>query len=221
MSPCDELDHASVVLPLRPRKGTVLLGFSTTINAITSNSNSIPIEAEETIAGVSWCGRDFKALVALFDSTTTSISENAPVPWSGHQVMVHCGGVRQAADVLNIEYFGNNNIDDDDDEKSTDLSIVESEWARTVAGANAAAAVLHHSIMGNTGNSQKSSISQDDIASSSCSAVKVKTARVRFKFSHRPEFMLPGSRVIFRDRSSGKVVGAGVILSLGEKEIVI
>ena len=36
-------------------------------------------------------------------------------------------------------------------------------------------------------------------------------ARVVFKFQHRPEWLLQGSKVIMRDRTDGCIAGAGVI----------
>lgn len=38
--------------------------------------------------------------------------------------------------------------------------------------------------------------------------------RVMFKFQHRPEWLMEGSRVILRDRTDGCTAGAGVIRKL-------
>ena len=39
-------------------------------------------------------------------------------------------------------------------------------------------------------------------------------ARVVFKFQHRPEWLMKGSRIVVRDRTDGCIAGAGVIQKL-------
>jgi GTPase len=257
LSPSDDVDQVSVVPPLRPRKGTVLLGCR--------NKNKSEQGEEEGVAVVSgYCY--FEAVVAMFGETegawpgredTHELSpvsavihgeqaqkqqqelknsgadggdllslSNSPEPTSlsphhvhplsitrtrsqrqrdtlpngprsapAHQVMVHCGGVRQVAEVVSSRSF----LSNDSNSGIESDSLIGNEWYKAVSGAKAAAAVLQHT----TAVEEKKNL--------------IKTACVKFKFSHRPEWVLPGSRVIFRNKVSGKVVGAGVIVT-GKKE---
>ncbi|KAG7667534.1 putative GTP-binding protein 2 [Nannochloris sp. 'desiccata'] len=277
LNPSDDVDHVSVVPPLRPRKGTVLLGCSSgTRNRNTHAAAKGSTMSDIAVGDVSgWFY--FEAVVAMIDesgnvwpgqkeeekekqedkslalalvnraqeeeagsscdqglissseptrsssssssshhrlhhrrvSSTRSRSQkqrdNNTRSAAAHQVMVHCGGVRQAAGMITVDYF-KNVVADGVGGFHCD-TLVENEWARTVAGAKAAAAVLQHTITTTKKNSSPPCGEENGI----------KTARVKFKFSHRPEWLLPGSRAIFRNKSSGKVVGAGLILT-GQKD---
>ncbi len=202
LSPSDDVDHVSAVPPLRPRKGTVLLGCCST----NRSNGKIDLEKEAC--------RSFAAMVALLDHTekaesvsptttptTTSLSSSEErTSIAALQVMVHCGGVRQAADVIAIDYFTENEDGKYSRDQLADTCVVEKEWNKTLSGARAAAAVLQH-----RGVRKK----ENDLLPPTLN--EVKTAYIKFKFSHRPEWLLLGSRVIFRDKISGKVVGAGVV----------
>jgi len=206
LNPSEDVDQVSVAPPLRPRKGTVLLGCSSGDRNTNRNAEDGAMEGDVT--GCLY----FEAVVAMIDQNGSvwpgkegvDKQRDKTTRSSGaHQVMVHCGGVRQAAGMNTIDYFeiiGGGDADFHFD------ALMEDEWARTVAGAKAAAAVLQHAITTRNKN-----------ASPPCGEGSVmKTARVKFKFLHRPEWLLPGSRVIFRHKSFGKVVGAGLILT-GQK----
>ena len=100
------------------------------------------------------------------------------------QFMCHCGGVRQAAQIVESENLDSTTVPEE----------MEEEWARVLAGAEAARGVLLTSTVGRAFPS-------------------VPTAKVVLRFLHRPEWMRPGSRMIFRDRGSGKVAGIGIIVN--------
>jgi GTPase len=212
----DQVDQVYVAPPLRPRKGTVLLGYSSSTSTSTRNRNNTADGAQAQTGDVSGC-LYFEAVVAMIDQSESVWPSKKEMEkqrdktntrsTGAHQVMVHCGGVRQAAGMIAIEYSktgGAGGVGEFHDD-----TLLENEWARTVSGAKAAATVLQHAI---TKKNNHVSLSCDEDEDRG-----VKTARVKFEFLHRPEWLLPGSRVIFRDAGSGKVVGAGLILT-GQKD---
>lgn len=103
------------------------------------------------------------------------------------QFMCHCGGVRQAAQIVEHHSVGYEEVHES----------LKEEWGRVLAGAEAARGVLLKRVATGAGAHPAASI--------------LPTAKVVFRFLHRPEWVLPGSRMIFRDRGSGKVAGIGVV----------
>ncbi|KAL0041973.1 hypothetical protein WJX79_010692 [Trebouxia sp. C0005] len=130
--------------------------------------------------------------------------------------VIHCGSVRQAAQVMSMEEV-----------KSSDAVSPSITSSRIVEGCNlvsavAAAVVMQDYTTGssllNTAQSGSSMLADGymgDEASMCENSSGVGTlTRVMFKFQHRPEWLMEGSRVILRDRTDGCTAGAGVIRKL-------
>ncbi len=91
-----------------------------------------------------------------------------------------------------------------------------------LASAIAAAVVMQDYTMGSSvlssaqsGSNMIADSFMGDEASMSGSNSAVGTlTRVVFKFQHRPEWLMEGSRIILRDRTDGCTAGAGVIRKL-------
>lgn len=130
--------------------------------------------------------------------------------------VIHCGSVRQAAQVLSMEEV-----------KSSDSVSPSSSSSHIVEGCNLASAIAAAVVMQDytTGSSVLGSapsgsnmiadgfMGDEASISGSNSAVGTLT-RVVFKFQHRPEWLMEGSRIILRDRTDGCTAGAGVIRKL-------
>lgn len=128
--------------------------------------------------------------------------------------VIHCGSVRQAAQVVVME----------------ELRPTQSDAYRIrhmVEGCNltsavaAAAAMQDHMCAGTSatktssgGNlSSDGSFGDEQLGCADGTAVGT-LARVVFKFQQRPEWLMEGSRLIVRDRTDGCIAGAGVIRKL-------
>ena len=111
--------------------------------------------------------------------------------------------------------------------KSSDSVSPSSSSSHIVEGCNLASAIAAAVVMQDhtTGSSVLSTaqsgsnttadcfMGDEVLISGSSSAVGTLT-RVVFKFQHRPEWLMEGSRIILRDRTDGCTAGAGVIRKL-------
>ena len=222
-------DECATMIP-RARKGTVLLdpglcpkaSFTFDVFVVifrdknwpadtpqSSNRNrnspdgDIDTETGKLIkSGESGGGEDFsdsQAMVAdtLKRSSSSPKSQQRSQRPAAYQFMVHCCGVRQPAQVLTCTNFDVDDVENEDDEDDDGClrGGRAREWMHTVAGGKAAAGVLRGAV---------------DADASSSSSSLLRTAKVRIQFHHRPEWMLPGSRILFRESDSGRVAGVGV-----------
>ena len=127
--------------------------------------------------------------------------------------VIHCGSVRQAAQVMVME----------------ELRSVSEGSRHIVEGCNLISAIAAAAAMQNctcagaasgrmqSGSNMSSdgSFGEDQLGCVDSSRSAVGTlARVVFKFQHRPEWLMEGSRLVVRDRTDGCIAGAGVICHL-------
>ncbi len=110
-------------------------------------------------------------------------------------------------------------------EEVRSVESASSSGRRIVEGCNMASAIAAAAVMqeyrSGTSALSKSvcslvadgSFGDDVLMSGNISAVGTLT-RVVFKFQHRPEWLMEGSRIIVRDRTDGCTAGAGVIRKL-------
>lgn len=127
--------------------------------------------------------------------------------------MIHCGSVRQAAQVMVMEELC--------------LESMPGSSKHTVEGCNLTSAIAAAAAMqcytgcaiplskAQSGSQMSTDGSfGDDVLMSGHSSAVGTIARIVFKFQHRPEWLMEGSRIIVRDRTDGCTAGAGVIRKL-------
>ncbi|GAX84840.1 hypothetical protein CEUSTIGMA_g12261.t1 [Chlamydomonas eustigma] len=158
----------------------------------------------------------------------------------GHTVIVHCGSVRQAAQVLWMQELEN------PFHEGADSDVVSGELdSKKYCGIRATAAILHHGsseVAGPSGGSTTTAWSSVNEGSSNSSGVDEMVAGEReggrgrvgknavrkgvdvgsedlrgcivklcLRFMQRPEWLREGSKLIIRDRADGHIAGAGFV----------
>ena len=128
--------------------------------------------------------------------------------------VIHCGSVRQAAQVMVMEELPPSSSTSSGCRHMVDGCDLTSAVAAAAAMQDCTSASM------TVGNSQSgSNISsdgsggEDQVGCVDAAAVGT-LARVVFKFQHRPEWLMKGSRIVVRDRTDGCIAGAGVLQKL-------
>lgn len=130
--------------------------------------------------------------------------------------VIHCGSVRQAAQVMSMEEV-----------RSSESVLPSMSSSHIVEGCNLASAIAAAVVMQDyTMRSSVLSSAQsgsnmiadgfmgDEVPLPGSNSAVGTLTRVVFKFQHRPEWLMEGSRIILRDRTDGCTAGAGVIRKL-------
>ena len=128
--------------------------------------------------------------------------------------VIHCGSVRQAAQVVIME-----ELKPDQSHGGGSKHMVN---GCNLTSAVAAAAAMQDCMTTGTAAGQATlgstvssdgSCGEEQMGSTDDAAVGT-LARVVFRFQHRPEWLMAGSRIVVRDRTDGCIAGAGVIHTL-------
>lgn len=128
--------------------------------------------------------------------------------------VIHCGSVRQAAQVMVMEELKPAESTSTGSRHMVDGCDLTSAVAAAAAMQDCTNAGMTTGKLGSGSNmSSDGSCGEDQLGCAEGAAFGT-LARVVFKFQHRPEWLMKGSRIIVRDRTDGCIAGAGVIQKL-------
>lgn len=128
--------------------------------------------------------------------------------------VIHCGSVRQAAQVVVMEELKPAESSSTNGRHMVDGCDLTSAVAAAAAMQDCTSAGMSTG-KSNSGSNMSSdgSCGEDQLGCADRVAFGT-LARVVFKFQHRPEWLMKGSRIVVRDRTDGCIAGAGVIQKL-------
>ena len=128
--------------------------------------------------------------------------------------VIHCGSVRQAAQVVVMEELKPAQLTSTGSRHMVDGCDLTSAVAAAAAmqDCTSASTSVGKSHSGSNMSSD-GSCGEDQLGCADGAGVGT-LARVVFKFLHRPEWLIKGSRIVVRDRTDGCIAGAGVIQKL-------
>lgn len=128
--------------------------------------------------------------------------------------VIHCGSVRQAAQVVVMEELPPTHSTNNGSRHMVDGCDLTSAVAAAAAMQDCIGASITVGKSQSGSNLSSDGSSGEDQLSCAGAAAVGTVARVVFKFQHRPEWLMEGSRVVVRDRTDGCIAGAGVIQKL-------
>ena len=128
--------------------------------------------------------------------------------------VIHCGSVRQAAQVVVMEELKPAESTSMGSRHMVDGCDLTSAVAAAAAMQDCTNAGMTTGKLGSGSNMSSDGSSGEDQLGCAEGAAFGTLARVVFKFQHRPEWLMKGSRIVVRDRTDGCIAGAGVIQKL-------
>ena len=225
----------------RPRKGTVLVDPGAAPQAVIEFEAVLVLlggcfpprglltgrfPPEGTAAAPETPRRGGRAAGSSSGSDSTPSSARAPGRSSSRPApctpVVHCGGVRQAAQLVWMQELELPGVGEcpPHGHAVRSLALEELGGGDAVPCALEAAGVLGAWAPGGAAGAVAERCSPGALhrALSGAASAAVDdlgcVARARFRFVHRPEWMVAGTRLILRDRSSGRVAGAGLVAAV-------